>query len=197
MDTSLMQIELNSIETMVSYINVSCVYAFINEQDKKIQVFSTTKGLTHMINSLSKMATSGDYSHPEKMKKDFKKMKLVIIEKIETDSTETVLKIRHSYWIEYFKSLGYSIYSENSPCQYSIETKVLSTGYKKLFGVYLTNRSRKRQGKDILVAVYTKKYEVDAFIEKHYGAGVNDIVDDDESLLKNASEVEKLLKEEY
>ena len=141
------------------------VYAFLNSENKRIQIFSCKQFLQHLSKAISEINTSGEYSE---LKNDLNKIKICILETNFNDS----LRLRQSHWIDVYRNKGYKLYKDITPVKYSIETAVEMIGGKLRYILYLKNLRHDR----IKVGIFSKKKELKSFIETHYKHGVTAVV---------------------
>lgn len=139
-----------------------CVYALINEVDRRCQVFSTTSLNSHLGSLMKDIKVSGEWSV---MKDDISKLRLCILETL-TDKRE--LKIRQSYWIESFNKKEYKNYKDLSPVSYKVDIELAYRHGKLCYFVYLKNTRKDR----ILVGLFRLKASMDEFLNQSYPNGV-------------------------
>jgi hypothetical protein len=144
----------------------ACVYALVDEVGQRIQVFSTLCMTKHLGTMLDEISVSGEY---KSLWQDIQKLKLIVLETIDPKNR----KVRHGYWVSYYRSLGWSFYKDNAPVTYSLETKVGFRFGTLSYFVWLRNKRKDK----ILVGIFTRKKEMKTWIDTYYPDGiVRDVV---------------------
>lgn len=159
-----------------------CVYALVNEADKRIQVYSTGNFLSHFSKLIQELGT---LDH-KPLVADLEKIELVFLETRFENRKHRDVKFK--YQVDKYRNLGYNMYVDLSLTNYRIREC-----YKHRDGKsYVVLELRGSKGvKPILIGVFSKYKKAKAFLEEHYKDGiVTDVV-------KASTEETKLFEESY
>lgn len=122
-----------SLETIINFAALvaspdECIYALVNDEDKRVQIYSTKSFLSHLLKIVkeSKLGCNG------LMGEDTKKIRVVILETVlGKDTRFLVSKYRTQY-----RDLGYSPYKSYRDANYKLVIELVAEGVSR-YGVYL------------------------------------------------------------
>lgn len=146
----------------------TCIYGFINEYDKKIYIGFSCDLLLALYRNLKDIKYS---NHP--CKKDFKKLKLIIIETLDNKLNS---RIRYQYWVNKYSNMGYKNYRNFKASSYKVRVDVLRDfrmTYDRRFLFYV--KLRTRHGKEFIVGVFDKVEDAELFVTLNY-TSIDDII---------------------
>jgi hypothetical protein len=139
-----------------------CVYALVNEVDRKCQVFSTSSLLKHLGGLIDDIRISGEW---QSIQGDIQKVQVRILEVLKDEKN---MRFHQSQWIKRLNEEGYKNYKDISPVSYKVDI-VLGFRHGNLqYMVYLMNKRKDRK----LIGLFTKKKEMNEFLHSHYPNGV-------------------------
>lgn len=144
----------------------SGVFALVNEQDKKVYVAYSScflVSIARLLHDIKDNSGSIAIDTLQALKKDIHLLQYVSLEITTLDRHEQML--RQVYWLERYKTLGYSSYrKEYVGVQYKVKVELHDNG---LLHVYLVSKRYKK----LLVGTFSSVTECDQFVEKHYPEG--------------------------
>lgn len=148
-----------------------CVYALVNERDKKAYIAYSSNTLGSICNLISS----------NKLQEDWSKLQIKILETIQSSNK---LKIRYQHWTTYYANNGYRLYRDYKAVQYKLSIDVIEdhkrgVENRLLFIVRLVSRGYK----SVTVGVFGSMEEMNEFIRLHYTV-IDDIVCADNELTK-------------
>lgn len=168
-----MEFNKDLINTLSQLPNM-CVFALVNEKDKKIFIGKTTNLVTY----LGRLINECQYSNKELLTLPF-----IILESI-TDKPN--LYVRFNYWINYYSNKGYLIYKKP---KYRLNYKLridlmgdfrMQYEARHLFYVKILSR----RYRELVIGVFDKIYDAEAFIADNYPNGIESVVYSSNSLTK-------------
>jgi len=153
---------LETIVSLAESIPIACIYAFVNEDSKRFQVYSSTNTTIHLLSLIRRINED-----PKEflLKQELPKCKMVILE------TLNITKTRSMEIINEYLSKGYIQYKSYSPIKYTLETIVDADS--RLYCLYAVNSKGNHR---ILVGKFRKYKAMKKFISEYYGTGVIRIV---------------------
>lgn len=174
----LLEFDLRDLETLpvlLSKCPRKCLYALINESDKRIQVYKTSNFLYHIVRILNEI----DHLNNRNLKDDIGKIRLVILETVFTSTVSMNIKYRNQ--IDKYRNLGYTFYKDSSIVNYNIKESYRQYKNKMYYMVELVNTRRD----SVLLGVFRSASEARLFISTNYGNGIVDIIVSDDELTKS------------
>lgn len=165
----------------LNHLPEMCIFGLVNEDNKVIFIYRTT----NIVTALSRIVKEYKYRN-----KNILKLPLVIIETI-TDKNN--LWVRYNYWDKYYSNAGYIVANK---CKYNIQYKLR----KQIMGDFRRKYDRvplfyvkliSRRYKEVVVGVFDNNDETEAFINKHYSNGIDNIVYSNNSLTREYCETIK------
>jgi hypothetical protein len=150
----------------LSHLPEMCIFGLINEHNKIVLIYRTT----NIVTALSRIVNEYKYSN-----KNILKFGLIIIETI-TDKHN--LWVRYNYWNNEYSNNGYTV---GNKCKYNMNYKLRKQALKDfrvkrhgplLFYVKVVSR----RYKEVIVGIFDKVEDMDAFVNKHYANGINNII---------------------
>lgn len=135
-----------------------CLYCLINENERKVQVYSTSNFISH----ISRLVQEMNSLNNKELKQDLLKVKLVILE-TEFDNEEH-RKRRFVSVCNKYKDSGYTFYRDTNIAQYSLKE---SYRYKKGQLYYVLELENPR-GDRTLIGVFKRAKEANEFKKLHY-----------------------------
>lgn len=122
-----------SLETIINFAGMvacpdECIYALVNDEDKRVQVYSTKSFLSHLIGIVKETKYGFNL-----MGEDTKKIRIVILETVLEGNTRVLVsKYRNQY-----KDLGYKPYKEYKDSKYRLVAEPVGRYDELKYGVYL------------------------------------------------------------
>ena len=155
-------IPLETIVSLAQSLPVSCIYALVNDDTKRFQLYSSTNTTIHLLSLIRRINED-----PKEflLREELAKCKLVILE------TQQITKDRQLELISEYLDNGYTQYKLYAPIKYSLETLVDEE--RRMYCLYVVNSKANHR---ILIGRFRKHKTLRQFIEKHYGTGVRRIV---------------------
>lgn len=139
------------------------IYAFVNEEDRKIYVGYSK----NIVTAFSRLVQNLKYSN---MQEDADKLKFVILENI---VTERSLRLRYEYWSRKYSNEGWSLYRSYRAVSYRLRVDLFSDhSERSLIGVKIVSRGYK----ELTVGVFESVGESRAFINEYYKDGVDNLI---------------------
>lgn len=159
---------MNLLQTLTD-INKPGIWAFVNDIDRMVYLSYSNNILTSVSRNVRELT---DKSHSSKsLVKDKSKLQIQIIE-FNCD------KAKLTYWLDYYKTKGYSLYRNNNG-EVVYKTRIaITTDF--FVHVQLVN---KRNDK-IVVGVFSNMEEAKSFTQTYYSNKIHKIVYSDNSLTK-------------
>lgn len=164
--TESIAVDLKSLETILKVMSScpkECLYAVINECDKRIQVFSTSNFISH----ISRLAQELGHLNNKPLLEDLQNIKVVILETEFRDKKHRYSLYRRE--IQKYKDGGWTFYSDRNVALYRLNQGYKYKGHKLYYVVELVARN----GDRTVVGAFTKAKEAKRFISEHYS---NDII---------------------
>lgn len=143
------------IKNLYNLSNTPCILALENTKNKRVLLIRSNDALVSLGRVL-KLTKSRNKKY-RLLNRDYRKLEVVILE---TGNS----RLRFQYWVDHYKSLGYSFYSEYKAIQYT--PKIVSNDDYKL-EVHLVSKSRS----EVIVGVFNTLQEAEDFIATHYPKG--------------------------
>lgn len=109
-------------------IQKSGIYCLRNDQEKKVQIFSTKCILEHLNYTLK----NGEYSQYENL----------VFEVLEDDLSNLELKVLWGNWIEFYKQQNYSLYKEILYPKYIVKEGLQLFDKQYYSSIYIQNTRR-------------------------------------------------------
>lgn len=160
-----MDLETNEIWHQLYECSNECIYALVNDTDKRAQVYHTKSFYKHLTRIIEETKLgSMEY---KTIAEDTKKIRIVILETKVDGNTRLVLERYRNY----YRDLGYTPYKVTTDKDYKVELQVIGVGRNTRYGVFL-----KGYNTNILLAKYKTYDRANGFIERHYKDGVKEIV---------------------
>lgn len=140
-----------------------CIYALISPSSKKVMI-RATKNLTNATNRLLNEYNKG-LLVPQELENDIANSSLEIIA-LEDICDDVMQAIRIDYWVDYYLSIGYSLYKEHRRNRYRFKYRLEMVDgntfqYKTM--LYLENSS-----KSILIGIFDTIKDMNAFCNEYY-----------------------------
>lgn len=138
-----------------------CIYAFLNESDKKIYIGMAKNIVTSLSRNISEMKYS---NHP--CKNDVSKLKFEILENIVTDRD---LKLKYQYYSNKYKNEGWTLYRDYCAISYKVLIDVLNVN--KLYGmpsIKCCVKLRSRGYRELTVGLFETVEEAEVFVANNY-----------------------------
>lgn len=176
-----MQVLSLEIKELWELVGQAVVYGFVNDRDKKVQVFSTIDLLGHVTRVIKELGST--YQGLREDVQD-EVVKVVILEKVEDLE---YMRLRQRQWMSSYESQGYKFYKESNPVNYVLHRSIRRYWKHTYYFVSLENT---RRSKEIVVGLFKTKALADSFISKYYTPVISDVV------YANNSETKKFLKQE-
>jgi hypothetical protein len=145
---------------LLDYIGLSkhCVYALVSEKNKKFAVGYAK----HLFNALFVIYRDLETPKFKQLKNDIDDIDIVVLEEnIEKDNNK---KILCSKYVDMYKAKGYKQYYPSHFVRYTVHTELMEYKNRMFLTVYLKD---KRCNK-IIVGLFTKKKEMQAFLDLYY-----------------------------
>lgn len=173
----LIEYDLKLLETLPGLLSVcprKCLYAFINESDKRIQIYKTSNFLFH----ISRLFNEIENLNNREIRNDLSKIKLLILE---TEfNSDIQMNIKYRNLVNRYSNNGYIFYKDSSIVNYCIKESFRRRNGKMYYVIELENT----RGDCILLGVFRSSYDAKSFINSNYGNGVVDIIVSDNDITK-------------
>lgn len=140
-----------------------CIYALINEADKKVQIHCTTNFLTH----ISKLTQELSHLNNQALKADLDKIQLVILETNFNSAADRYAQYKRI--AGEYRTKGYEFYNELSVVQYKLRESYKYKGGKPYYFIELVGG---KGSKPVLVGVFAKWREARGFQDMYYKDGI-------------------------
>lgn len=147
-------------------LTCSGVYALINIEDKKVDIRYSSNLILSLVSLVTQIKEGS--VQPSSLRHDFKKLEVSILEK---DLPEDLLKIRHAYWMNYYKRIGYRTYRKKVGSKWKLQTTIEQVKSSYYFFVKLVNKKE-----SLVIGIFDNNIELNEFLEKYYRNGVQNIV---------------------
>lgn len=153
---------LETIVSLAQSLPVSCIYAIVNDDTKRFQLYSSTNTTIHLLSLIRRINED-----PKEflLREELAKCKLVILE------TKLITKDRQLELMAQYVDNGYTQYKLYSPIKYSLET-ILDPD-RRMYCLYAVNSKGNHR---VLLGRFKKYRLLQSFIKEHYGTGVRRIV---------------------
>ena len=133
----------------------SGLFAFINEIDRKVDVYHTSNFLNAIERHITQIRL---VCHPvQGLISDKNKIEIQWLEDV-TDPH--ICKLKQSHWVRYFEGIGYTSYRKRTALEYTVKIRELHG----LLRVVLENRNYD----SIVVGIFDSKEACDIFVQKYY-----------------------------
>jgi hypothetical protein len=142
----------------------SGVYALINHSTKQVYLSYSSCMASSLVSLLGKLKQN---LHDNSTLIDLYRNNSLTLEVIETDLNDLNLKIRTSFWIRFYRKLGYEVLNNKLPINLSL--RVFIEGGL----IYVVVKSR-NLGKEIEVGTFGSNDECQKFLNRYYPDGVVD-----------------------
>lgn len=153
----LLDSSLYNLETLMS-LSSSSVYALVNKDRKKVQVYGSGNVLVHLGHLLEEIRASGEYST---MLEDIQDLQLVILE---TNVPIKDIKLTISNWISKYREDGFVLYKDISPMRLVLETRLEYRAGRLHYFLYAIGKGKYRK----LLGVFEKKKSLKEFCHANY-----------------------------
>lgn len=135
-----------------------CLYALINEQDKRIQIYNTTNFISH----ISRIAQELNALNYQLLRSDISRVKVVFLEtqfdsKLQRDN-------KHRSLVQKYRNEGWTFYSDTNTALYKLKESYKMRDKKLYYVLELENK----QGRRILVGVFRKYKDAKHFKQTNY-----------------------------
>lgn len=151
-----------TLETLLA-VPKSCIYAFINVKDKRIQLFSTTNFSQHVSRMVDEISTSVEY---KSMYEDRSKVSLRVLE---TRVQEDMLRHKLGEHTKLYQDKGYTMYKDMSISLYKLHKSIVYEDRKAVYKLELVSPNRSKR---ILLGMFNKHKDLETFMEAHYPNGI-------------------------
>ncbi len=161
---------INKLINLENLLNLNCngLYCLINEQDRKVDVrysCNLLRAVASLVESISDNSVV-----PLEISKDASKLQLVVLEKnIEG------LKLKHAFWQQYYKNLGYSLYRTKPGNKYVVEVSVDYVRELHQSHHYFVVRL-KSKGSTVTVGIFDQIEDLQDFVSEYYSGVVVEII---------------------
>jgi hypothetical protein len=154
----ILHVLISTLETGVDLVD-GMIYKIGNDISRNCMIGYTTN-LYLALGRLFENIKVGNLEY-KNLKEDLPNVNIQILE---TGVKKEDLKLRHSYWYNYFKELNYRFYKDCNPLQYKLSTEFTSYRGRVCYFVYLKNKRKDK----LLVGRFYKKKEMTNWIQKNY-----------------------------
>ena len=134
----------------------TCVYSLVEPVQKRVQVFSTSDFLSHLIGVLGRVSDYGD------MKLHLETIELVIESTTETSTQD--LKLAKERAIARYRDMGYVEYKTSYNTKYKLVTSTVYKDNKLVFKLDIETSN----GTVITLGHFTSKRSLNEFMTTHY-----------------------------
>lgn len=150
------------------------IYGFFNSNDKRFYIGYSVNLPNALPQVIQRLESSNKVFNNDKPRIQFRLIEPIL--------NKDALRMRHAYWVKFYKGLGYLPYKEPKVCNYKLRIDVVNetlgrgTG-KYHFYVKLVSRGYR----ELVVGVFDNVLEMETFISDHYKE-VNNIIYSSNSL---------------
>lgn len=134
-----------------------CLYALVNEEDKRIQIGSTSNFIAH----ISKLAQELGSLNNRVLCADLGKLKLLILETEFRDRAHRKNRYREIH--TRYKNLGWSFYSDTNITKYKLKTSYKSRNHVLYYVIELESNKRR-----LVVGVFKTARDARSWKQTHY-----------------------------
>lgn len=159
--TESIAVDLKCLETVLGVLAQSpreCLYAVINESDKRIQIYSTSNFVSHV----SRLAQELEHLNNRLLKEDLHKVKVVVLYTEFRDKKHRYNLYRSE--IQKYKNLGWTFYSDRNIAQYTLHEAYRYKDHVLYYVIELVARNNDR----IVVGVFSKAREARDWRDTNY-----------------------------
>lgn len=152
-----------------------CIYAFLNQKDKKIYIGFTKNLLQALERNLYYMKYS---NHP--CKNDIANLELIVLENIVTDLD---LRLRYEYYSNKYSNEGWRLYRNYKAIDYKVSIDVINIAISNgMPSIKCCVKLRRRGSNELIVGIFNSVSEAELFVSDKYSNGVSNIIYADNKL---------------
>jgi hypothetical protein len=149
------------LETVLSVLASSpreAVYCLINEEDKRIAIYSTSNFISH----ISRLSQELSSANNREIRRDLNKVKVTILETVFRDKRHRNNLYRSI--VQKYKRLGWTFYKDTNITQYKLKESYRHRNAVLYYVLTLENP----KGRSIVVGVFEKARDARTFKASHY-----------------------------
>jgi len=135
-----------------------CIFVLLCDESKRFWVGHTN----NLLNAIARICNDLETHKYVLMKEDIEKIQIKVVEDDVED--EQLRRIRVALYVSHYESLGYTLYAPSNLVRYKVKTNIIRMNKYTKFIVYLTSGRRN----DVVVGVFSKKREMDDFLNTYY-----------------------------